>query len=69
MNTRTACWTLASAACVAARATGATGQEAGLPVILSTDCGTEIDDQWAVIYLAMTGQPTADRMMAGKPTV
>ncbi|MGQ9732870.1 MAG: nucleoside hydrolase [Candidatus Zipacnadales bacterium] len=22
-----------------------------LPVLLSTDCGTEIDDQWAVIYL------------------
>lgn len=24
------------------------------PVILSTDCGTEIDDQWAVIYLALS---------------
>jgi purine nucleosidase len=27
---------------------------APLPVILSTDCGTEIDDQWAVIYLAIS---------------
>ncbi len=25
-----------------------------LPVILSTDCGTEIDDQWAVIYLTVS---------------
>jgi purine nucleosidase len=25
-----------------------------LPVVLSTDCGTEIDDQWAVIYLAIS---------------
>jgi inosine-uridine nucleoside N-ribohydrolase len=25
-----------------------------LPVILSTDCGTEIDDQWQVIYLAIS---------------
>lgn len=27
---------------------------ARLPVILSTDCGTEIDDQWQVIYLAIS---------------
>ncbi len=27
-----------------------------LPVILSTDCGTEIDDQWAVIYLAISSE-------------
>ena len=27
---------------------------ARLPVILSSDCGTEIDDQWQVIYLAIS---------------
>jgi len=27
---------------------------APVPVILSTDCGTEIDDQWAVIYLCIS---------------
>jgi len=25
-----------------------------LPVLLSSDCGTEIDDQWAVLYLAIS---------------
>jgi inosine-uridine nucleoside N-ribohydrolase len=28
--------------------------EQRVPVILSTDCGTEIDDQWAVIYLTIS---------------
>jgi len=32
----------------------AAGEGKPLPVILSTDCGTEIDDQWAVIYLTMS---------------
>jgi purine nucleosidase len=29
-------------------------QSEPLPLIMSTDCGTEIDDQWAVIYLTLS---------------
>jgi len=32
----------------------AAGVREPLPVVLSTDCGTEIDDQWAVIYLTIS---------------
>jgi inosine-uridine nucleoside N-ribohydrolase len=35
------------------REIGLTGAKP-LPVFLSTDCGTEIDDQWAVIYLTIS---------------
>lgn len=48
-------WTLAGAVTLASSdAYGADAQR--LSVILSTDCGTEIDDQWAVICLAISPQ-------------
>jgi purine nucleosidase len=53
MTARNTIWTLAGAAAFAAHSAQA-APDGRLPVILSTDCGTEIDDQWAVIYLAMS---------------
>ena len=32
----------------------ARNQSEPVPVIMSTDCGTEIDDQWAVMYVAIS---------------
>jgi purine nucleosidase len=53
MTARTTIWTLAGAAAFATHSAHAAPQ-GRLPVILSTDCGTEIDDQWDVIYLTIS---------------
>jgi len=49
---------------------GAQNPESRIPVVLSTDVGNEIDDQWAIIYLLL--QPRLDVlgvMSAHAPTI